>query len=198
MRALVQRVSEAAVTHGRRDRAASGRACWCCSGVARGDTAEQADRLAAKVLKLRVFEDRSVADTGGEVLCVSQFTLYGDTRKGNRPSYTEAAPADEAEPLYERVCDALGAQRGVFGAHMAGVAGQRRPGDPDDRGLNRLYSPQDFQTLRPPAAPEGGLRSPPFFIPMNVQTQIEQTALRGRARGRGARLRAGRRASGCG
>ena len=88
-------------------------------GVARGDTAEQADRLAAKVLKLRVFDDRSVADTGGEVLCVSQFTLYGDTRKGNRPSYTEAAPGEEAEPLYERVCEALGAQRGVFGAHMA-------------------------------------------------------------------------------
>ncbi len=87
-------------------------------GVARGDTPEQADRLAAKVLKLRVFDDRSVADTGGEILCVSQFTLYGDTGKGNRPSYSEAAPGPEAEPLYERVCDALGARRGAFGEHM--------------------------------------------------------------------------------
>jgi len=118
MRALVQRVSEAAV---RTDReiASIGPGLLVLLGVARGDTAEQADRLAAKVLKLRVFDDRSVADTGGEVLCVSQFTLYGDTRKGNRPSYTEAAPGEEAEPLYERVCEALGAQRGVFGAHMA-------------------------------------------------------------------------------
>ena len=87
--------------------------------MARGDTAEQANRLTAKLLKLRIFEgDRSVADTGGEVLCVSQFTLLADTRKGNRPSYTEAAPAAEAEPLYERVREALGAQGGAFGAHM--------------------------------------------------------------------------------
>jgi D-tyrosyl-tRNA(Tyr) deacylase len=54
-----------------------------------------------------------------EVLCVSQFTLYGDTRRGNRPSYTAAAPGELAEPLYERFCDRLGATRGVFGAHMA-------------------------------------------------------------------------------
>jgi D-tyrosyl-tRNA(Tyr) deacylase len=59
-----------------------------------------------------------VADTAGEILCVSQFTLYGDTRKGNRPSYTEAAPGTEAEPLYERVREALGAQGGAFGEHM--------------------------------------------------------------------------------
>ena len=63
--------------------------------------------------------NRSLSDTGGEVLCVSQFTLYGDTRKGNRPSFVDAAPADEAEPLYERVRAALGAQGGRFGAHMA-------------------------------------------------------------------------------
>jgi D-tyrosyl-tRNA(Tyr) deacylase len=61
----------------------------------------------------------SVGDAGGELLCVSQFTLYGDTRKGNRPSFVDAAPPDEAEPLYERVRDALGAQGGVFGARMA-------------------------------------------------------------------------------
>ena len=119
MRAVVQRVSEAAVRADGEIAARIGPGLLVLLGVARGDTAEQADRLAAKVLKLRVFDDRSVADAGGEVLCVSQFTLYGDTRKGNRPSYTEAAPGEEAEPLYERVCEALGAQRGVFGAHMA-------------------------------------------------------------------------------
>ena len=118
MRALVQRVSEAAVrTEG--EIASIGPGLLVLLGVARGDTPEQADRLAAKVLKLRVFDDRSLADTGGEVLCVSQFTLYGDTAKGNRPSYSQAAPGEEAQPLYERVCDALGAERGVFGAHMA-------------------------------------------------------------------------------
>ena len=94
-------------------------------GVRDGDTPEQADRLAAKVRALRVFEDaggrmdRSVRDAGGEILCVSQFTLYGETRRGNRPSFTAAAPAEVAEPLYERVRDALEARGGVFGARMA-------------------------------------------------------------------------------
>jgi D-tyrosyl-tRNA(Tyr) deacylase len=60
----------------------------------------------------------SVGDAGGELLCVSQFTLYGDARKGNRPSFVEAAPPEEAEPLYERVRDALGARGGAFGARM--------------------------------------------------------------------------------
>jgi D-tyrosyl-tRNA(Tyr) deacylase len=94
-------------------------------GVRRGDSPEQADKLARKLLALRIFEDdegrmnRSVADTGGEVLCVSQFTLYGDARKGNRPSFVDAAPPEEAEPLYERVRAALNdARGGVFGAHM--------------------------------------------------------------------------------
>jgi D-tyrosyl-tRNA(Tyr) deacylase len=94
-------------------------------GVGRGDGAAEADRLASKLLALRVFEDESgklnlsVGDVGGEVLCVSQFTLYGDVRKGNRPSFVDAAPPDEAEPLYERVRAALGAKGGVFGARMA-------------------------------------------------------------------------------
>ena len=94
-------------------------------GVRRGDGEAQADRIAAKLLALRIFEDDggklnlSVGDVGGEVLCVSQFTLYGDSRKGNRPSFVDAAPPEEAEPLYERVREALGAQGGVFGARMA-------------------------------------------------------------------------------
>jgi D-tyrosyl-tRNA(Tyr) deacylase len=98
-------------------------------GVARGDTAGDAERLAAKVAKLRIFEDddgrfdRSLVDTGGAVLAVSQFTLIADTGKGNRPSFTGAAPPDEAEPLYDAFCDALrslgvGVETGVFGARM--------------------------------------------------------------------------------
>jgi len=91
-------------------------------GVRREDTAADAERLADKVRALRVFPDAEgvmnepLGDR--EVLCVSQFTLYGDTRRGNRPSYVEAAPPDVAEPLYERFCARLGAERGVFGAMM--------------------------------------------------------------------------------
>lgn len=94
-------------------------------GVRRGDDAAAADRLAGRVLALRVFDDergrmnRSVADVGGELLCISQFTLYADTRSGNRPSYSAAASAAEAEPLYERVRAALDARGGRFGARMA-------------------------------------------------------------------------------
>ena len=93
-------------------------------GVKDGDGTDQADRIAGKLSRLRIFEDSegrmnlSVADVGGEVLCVSQFTLYGDSRKGNRPSFVEAAPPEQAEPLYERVREALGAEGGVFGARM--------------------------------------------------------------------------------
>ena len=94
-------------------------------GVRRGDGEAAADRIADKVLKLRVFEDsegrlnRSVGEAGGELLCVSQFTLYGDASRGNRPSFVDAAPPEEAEPLYERVRQRLGAQGGRFGARMA-------------------------------------------------------------------------------
>jgi len=88
-----------------------------------GDGEEQADRLADKVLKLRIFDDaegRMNEPLGErEALCVSQFTLYGDARKGNRPSYVNAAPGTEAEPLYNRFCERLGAKQGVFGAHMS-------------------------------------------------------------------------------
>jgi D-tyrosyl-tRNA(Tyr) deacylase len=91
-------------------------------GVTHGDTEAEAESLAAKVRALRVFADvegRMNEPLGDrEVLCVSQFTLYGDVRRGNRPSYGAAAAPEIAEPLYERFCELLGAQRGRFGAHM--------------------------------------------------------------------------------
>lgn len=94
-------------------------------GVSKDDGMQEADRLADKVTKLRIFDDAEGRMNEPlderQVLCVSQFTLYGDAAKGNRPSYTEAAPAEQAEPLYERFCERLGAKRGVFGACM-GVA----------------------------------------------------------------------------
>jgi D-tyrosyl-tRNA(Tyr) deacylase len=124
MRAVVQRVSRARVTVEGQEVGAIGAGLLVLLGVRRGDTPDQADRLARRLLALRIFEDdegrmnRSVADVGGQVLCVSQFTLYGDTRKGNRPSFVDAAPPADAEPLYARVREALGAQGGRFGAHM--------------------------------------------------------------------------------
>ncbi len=91
-------------------------------GVAEGDGEHEADRLADKIRALRIFDDpegRMNEPLGErEVLCVSQFTLYGDTQKGNRPSYAEAAPSVRAEPLYERFCERLGAVRGIFAARM--------------------------------------------------------------------------------
>ena len=93
-------------------------------GVREGDGPEQAERMAAKLASLRVFEDGegrmnlSAGEAGGQFLVVSNFTLYGDTRKGNRPSFVEAAPPEEAERLYEHVRDALGGQGGSFGARM--------------------------------------------------------------------------------
>ena len=123
MRALIQRVTRAAVSIEGGTVAEIGPGLLVLLGVAEGDGADQADRLADKVRKLRVFDDdagRMNEPLGGrEVLCVSQFTLYGDARKGNRPSYTAAAAPELAEPLYERFCDAMGAERGVFGARMA-------------------------------------------------------------------------------
>jgi D-tyrosyl-tRNA(Tyr) deacylase len=122
MRALVQRVSEAAVDVEGEQVTQIGPGLLVLVGVRRGDGAEQVDRLADKVRALRVFADAEgrMNESLGEreVLCVSQFTLYGDTRKGNRPSYVEAAPGAEAEPLYDRFCERLGAAKGVFGAQM--------------------------------------------------------------------------------
>jgi D-aminoacyl-tRNA deacylase len=125
VRALVQRVSEASVTVDGAEVARIGRGLLVLLGVRRGDDEAAADRIASKLLALRVFEDAdgkmnlSVRDVDGELLVVSQFTLYGDARKGNRPSFVEAAPPEEAEPLYERVRAATGAEGGVFGARMA-------------------------------------------------------------------------------
>jgi D-aminoacyl-tRNA deacylase len=124
VRALVQRVSEAAVSAEGVEVARIGAGLLVLLGVKDGDGTDEADRMAGKLSRLRIFEDSegrmnlSVADVGGEVLCVSQFTLYGDSRKGNRPSFVEAAPPEQAEPLYERVREALGAEGGVFGARM--------------------------------------------------------------------------------
>ena len=124
MVAVVQRVSRARVTPG----GEVGPGLCVLLGVARGDTAADAERLAGKTARLRVFErdgkfDVSLLDTGGAALVVSQFTLLADTAKGNRPSFSDAAPPEEAEPLYERFCAALRAlgvevATGVFGARM--------------------------------------------------------------------------------
>jgi D-aminoacyl-tRNA deacylase len=125
LRALVQRVSQAAVDVEGERVAQIGPGMLVLLGVSRDDTEAQADRLAEKVRALRIFDDADgkmnepLGDR--EILCVSQFTLYGDTRKGNRPSYVEAAPGEQAEPLYDLFCERAGAKKGVFGACM-GVA----------------------------------------------------------------------------
>jgi D-tyrosyl-tRNA(Tyr) deacylase len=122
VRALVQRVTSAAVRVDGTEVAAIGPGLLVLLGIAHGDDAPTADRVADKLARLRIFEDdagRMNEPLGDrEVLCVSQFTLYGDARRGSRPSFVDAAPPEVAEPLYERVCDRLGAARGVFGAHM--------------------------------------------------------------------------------
>jgi D-tyrosyl-tRNA(Tyr) deacylase len=123
MRALVQRVSRAAVRVDDRLHEEIGEGLLVLLGVASDDDEARAARLAEKVLALRVFPDAAgqmnepLGDR--EILCVSQFTLYGDTRKGNRPSFIAAARPDHARPLYERFCTLTSAKRGVFGVHMA-------------------------------------------------------------------------------
>jgi len=119
----VQRVSRAAVSAEGRQLAEIGAGLLILLGVAPEDSEDTADRLAEKIRALRIFDDaegRMNEPLGDrEVLCVSQFTLYADTRKGNRPSFVGAAAPNIAEPLYERVCERLGAKRGEFGARMA-------------------------------------------------------------------------------
>jgi D-aminoacyl-tRNA deacylase len=129
VRAVCQRVTRAAVAVGGTQHAAIGNGLLVLLGVACEDDAATADRLAAKVARLRVFDDdrgkfdRSVLDVGGSALVVSQFTLIADTRRGNRPSFAEAAPPGQAEPLYRRFCDAMRnegvhVESGTFGARM--------------------------------------------------------------------------------
>jgi len=122
MRALVQRVTRASVAVDGERVAEIGPGLLVLLGVTHGDDEARAERLADKVRALRVFDDaegRMNEPLGDrEALCVSQFTLYGDARKGNRPSYVAAAPPEVAEALYERFAQRLGARRGVFGAAM--------------------------------------------------------------------------------
>jgi D-aminoacyl-tRNA deacylase len=123
VRALVQRVASASVDVGDRRISEIGPGLLVLLGISRQDRLEAADKLAEKVRALRVFADadgRMNEPLGErEILCVSQFTLYGDARKGNRPSFVNAAPGEDAQPLYERFCERVGAKRGEFGAHMS-------------------------------------------------------------------------------
>jgi len=130
LKALIQRVSSGAVSVEGQTVGEIGAGLVVLVGVGRGDGEAQAAKLADKITRLRIFDDksgrmdRSLVDTGGSALCVSQFTLYGDTRRGLRPSFTEAADSAEGERLYERFCDELEARgvpvaKGVFGARMS-------------------------------------------------------------------------------
>ncbi len=129
MRALIQRVSRASVHVRGKEIASIGQGFLVLLGVADEDGEEQAAWLAHKIAGLRLFEDDAgrmnlgLKDVEGAVLAVSQFTLYGDARKGRRPSFTRAAPPAQAEELYDRFCDLLAAEgvpveKGVFQAHM--------------------------------------------------------------------------------
>jgi D-aminoacyl-tRNA deacylase len=129
MRALLQRVSEAAVTVDNSITGNIGRGLVVFLGIGRGDTSAHAERLSQKILRLRIFPDAqgkmnlSLAEVAGQLLIVSQFTLYADVSRGNRPSYTAAAPPEAAEPLYETFVAACRAQgmyvaTGRFQAHM--------------------------------------------------------------------------------
>jgi D-tyrosyl-tRNA(Tyr) deacylase len=129
MRALVQRVGRASVTVDGSVVGAVGQGFLVLVGVGSADTRTEAETLALKVGALRLFEDTDgkmnlgLKEVDGEVLCVSQFTLYGDVRRGRRPSFTDAAPPEPGQQLYERFCEALEesglrVERGIFGAHM--------------------------------------------------------------------------------
>lgn len=129
MRAVVQRVSSAFVSVGERETGRIGKGYMVLLGVEDADGMADADYIADKLLGLRIFEDaedkmnRSVGDVGGSILLISQFTLYGDARKGRRPSFIKAARPETAIPLYEaviaRLREHVPVQTGEFGAHMA-------------------------------------------------------------------------------
>ena len=129
MRAVVQRVSNASVTIGAEQVGTIGRGLVVLLGISRTDTEDEAQHVVGKVVNLRIFDDdagkfdRSALDIGAELLIVSQFTLYGDTRKGRRPSFMEAAPPDQAEKLFDQTVElfrqtGLGVETGRFQAHM--------------------------------------------------------------------------------
>jgi D-tyrosyl-tRNA(Tyr) deacylase len=129
MRAVCQRVSQARVTVGNSEAGRIGVGLLVLLGIERGDDSAEVKRLAEKTARLRIFQgetgkfERSLLDVGGSALVVSQFTLIADTRKGNRPSFTNAAPPEQAEPLYEEFCavlvrEGINVERGVFGARM--------------------------------------------------------------------------------
>ena len=129
MRAVIQRVSEASVTVDQKTVGAIGQGLMVLLGVAQGDTSQEAKSLAEKTARLRIFEDdagkmnRSVEEIGGSLLVVSQFTLLGDCRKGRRPGFTDAAPPELADQLYEEYVAALRSRgvnvaTGVFRADM--------------------------------------------------------------------------------
>jgi D-tyrosyl-tRNA(Tyr) deacylase len=129
MRLVLQRVRGAQVKVGGKSVGKIGQGLVVLIGVRNGDREEDAKYLAGKVANLRVFEDEfgkfnlSTADVGGEILVVSQFTLYGDCRKGRRPSFTQASPPEEASRLYERFVsflrkEGLKVETGIFGARM--------------------------------------------------------------------------------
>lgn len=130
MRAVIQRVSSAGVEVGGRVTGQIGRGFLALIGVARDDTVDDALFIAQKIAGLRVFNDDAglmnlaLGDVGGSVLAISQFTLYGDARRGRRPSFVDAASAEAAEPLFDRVVEllrreGLTVETGVFGAKMA-------------------------------------------------------------------------------
>src|SRR3954454_6968762 len=124
MRAGGQRVTSASASVDGQAAAAIGAGLLVLLGIHVDDDEARADRMADKLLALRIFEDDagkmnvSVGDAGGQILCVSNFTVYGDARKGNRPSFVDAARPEQAEALYELVRERLRAPGGVFGAHM--------------------------------------------------------------------------------
>lgn len=130
MRVVVQRVTEASVTIDRETISAINEGLLLLIGITHSDSENEIDRITRKIVTLRIFDDekgvmnRSVQDIGGSILAVSQFTLYGNCKKGNRPSYIDAAPGAVSEPLYDAFCDRLEQllpgkiQRGRFGADM--------------------------------------------------------------------------------
>ena len=130
MRVLIQRVSEASVTINKQLKSSIGNGMLLLLGIEEADNEEDIDFLCKKTVNLRIFDDengvmnRSVLETGGEILVVSQFTLHASTKKGNRPSYIKAAKPEVSIPLYEQFCQALSEmlgkpiQTGEFGADM--------------------------------------------------------------------------------